>query len=322
MDLRGYGLLIHPSYSPSPGVRLSRVEVDPRIPYQRQRRYSLSSLSLPDDSHWGGMHYRSAFSKAQVRRSRSRSRDRNGRRHRELKRHSITPRNENPGIDLALRNLSQEVNTSLAMFKALVQGFERQIEPLQDWAEDYTLDTIWKNKIRDQFRHKRERERFEGVVMRISGGRESVKDCITKAKALEATWDDRYKIEGQIRTARKALLYCDGIIDLAERAASERMACKQLVIELQDTKCLLGRKKHPWIYDQDSVGEQDVGPYRYMATSRKSRGKKSQDETGLDNERFEDWDEEGRMNEPGYSFDVSMDPPVKDARNDQDGDSW
>lgn len=247
MDLRSYSLPIHPSYSPYLRVRSGGVEVDPMIPCQRQRRCSTSNLSLSDDPRWEGMRHRGAFSKAQIRSSGSDSRDRDSIKHREPKKHLVTPENGIPRIDLALRNLSQEVNASLVMFKALVRDFESQVEPLQYWAEDYTLDTIWKNKIKDKFRHKRERERFEGAAVRISGSRASVKDSIAKAKALKTAWDDRYEIEGQIRAARKALLYCDGIIDLDERAASERLACKQLVVELEDTKYLLGRKNHAWI---------------------------------------------------------------------------
>ena len=73
----------------------------------------------------------------------------------------------------------------------------------------------------------------------ILGYRVSVKDAIGKAKTVEAAWDDRYKMERQIRTGKKAILYCDGIIHLAERALSERLACKQLVLELEEARSLL-----------------------------------------------------------------------------------
>jgi hypothetical protein len=166
---------------------------------------------------------------------------------REHKKPLAMPRNENPGIDVALRNLHHEVSTTLKTFQAFVQCFECQVEPLQDWAEDYTLDTVWRNKVKDQFREKRDRGKFEGAAARILDSRAAIKNAVRNAKALKEACDDKYKMEREIRTATKALLYCDGIIDLAERAARERLACKQLVTELEEVRCLLGRKKHPWI---------------------------------------------------------------------------
>lgn len=158
-----------------------------------------------------------------------------------------SPTNQNPGIDVALRNLNHEARISLGMYQVLFRDFEGQIEQLQDWADDYTLDTVWRNKIKDQYREKRNKERVEGVTIRILACRMSIKDAIAKAKVLKAAWDDQYRIEQQIRTAKKALLYCDGIINLAERATSERLACKLLLTELEETQGLLDGRKHPWI---------------------------------------------------------------------------
>ncbi|KXX80438.1 hypothetical protein MMYC01_202899 [Madurella mycetomatis] len=119
-----------------------------------------------------------------------------------------------------------------------------------------------KNKIKDKFRHRRESERFEGAVARISGSRAPVKNYIAKAKALKTEWYGRCEIEGQIRTVKKALLYCDGIVDLAERTTSERLACKQLVVELEDTKCFFwaARTIHGF-----------VGPSRTQRISQKPK---------------------------------------------------
>jgi len=85
------------------------------------------------------------------------------------------------------------------------------------------------------------------VAVRISGNRAAVEGPIKTAKALKEVWDDKHAIERQVRTAKKAIVFCDGIINLAERASSERLACKQLVAELEEARCLLDRRKHPWI---------------------------------------------------------------------------
>ncbi|KAK3329447.1 hypothetical protein B0H66DRAFT_526835 [Apodospora peruviana] len=50
------------------------------------------------------------------------------------------------------------------------------------------------------------------------------------------TKEIRYKIEQQIRAAKKALVYCDAMVDLAERATAERAAGEQLVDELREVK--------------------------------------------------------------------------------------
>lgn len=158
---------------------------------------------------------------------------------------ATSPKNQNPGIDIALRNLSREVGTSPQVFQALLECFEAQVEPLQDWAEDYMLGTVWRIKDMDNIRLKHDRESFESVAAQTLGIRSMLKEAVNKARTLKETWDNKFMIEGQTRIAKEAIIYAGGIIDLAERAATERLACKQLVFELEETRCLLDRDKHP-----------------------------------------------------------------------------
>lgn len=240
MDLRGYGL---PFRLPSLRGPSSGVGSDLSDPHEYQGDYAFGDLSLSDDLHSGDMPHRRASIKNQAPKGSSRSRDSKHRSTKQL----AAQRNHNHGIDVALRNLDHEVNTSLRMFQAFIQDFEDQIEPLQEWADEFTLDTVWRNKVKTKLRENRDRERLEGVPERVLACRVSLKEAIVEAKTVKAAWEDRYKIESQIRTAKKAVLYCDGIIDLAEMAASERQACKQLVLELDEARGLLDRKRHPWI---------------------------------------------------------------------------
>ncbi|KAL2023669.1 hypothetical protein VTK56DRAFT_1826 [Thermocarpiscus australiensis] len=250
MDLRSYDLPIHPSYSPYPRVLFSGAESHPRSPREYRRHCSFSDPSLSDDAHPGQVHHRGGSIRKRDPMGSSGSRES---KREESKKPAATLRNQNPGVDLALRNLSHELGVSLKNFQAFAQSFEDETEQLRDWAEEYTLDTIWKNKVKANSRERRDREVFGGMAGRILWSRATIKDSVAKAKALKATWDDKYKIERQIRTAKKALLYCDGIVDLAERAASERLACKQLLLELEEAADLLDRKKHPWICKTASV---------------------------------------------------------------------
>ncbi|KAK4105732.1 hypothetical protein N658DRAFT_131085 [Parathielavia hyrcaniae] len=239
MDLRGYGLPIHSGYAAHPEVQPS-----PRDQYSCERVYSLCDLSLSDGEDPRDMPPWTSSAK-KGRRPETKLHD--------LKKPSQTlSRNQNPGIDIALRNLNHEVGASLKTFRAFVQCFEAEIEPLRGWAEAYTLDTVWRNKVKDKCRrHKRDKERFEDVTGRIGDCRVALKGAVKNAKILKELWDDKYKIEDQIRAAKKALLYADSIIDLAERASSERVACKQLVFELEEARCLLDGEKHPWIHGDD-----------------------------------------------------------------------
>jgi hypothetical protein len=235
MDHRGHALPLHSGFFAYP--REHGGEFNPRTAYPPEQAYSICNLSLSDDQDQDEMRYWTASPKKPD--PRVNGKHSPGRKHHELK------RSQHPGIDVALRNLNDELRTSLKAFRELVQGFEAEIEPLRAWAEDYTLDTVWRNKV--LVCQKRDRERFEGVVTRISSARETVKGAMKNAKGLKETWEDKYKMERQIRTARKAVLYSDGIIGLAERAATERLACKQLVLELEEAVCLLDQKRHPWI---------------------------------------------------------------------------
>jgi hypothetical protein len=216
---------------------------------------SSNYLSLSDDQWPEDMRRWTNSPKKQA--SKGGSRDH---KHREPIKPSTTARNPNPGIDITLRNLHHEVCSALRMFQALVQCFEHETKSLQSWAEEHTLDTVWRNKVKEQCRDKRERARFEGAAARLAGSRAALKNAIKLAKALRETWDDRHGIELQIWTAKKALVCAEWIVGLAERAASERLACRQLVTELEEARELLDSRRHPWICKSSPVCHLCQGP--------------------------------------------------------------
>ncbi|KAH6853617.1 hypothetical protein B0I37DRAFT_11253 [Chaetomium sp. MPI-CAGE-AT-0009] len=214
--------------------------------YDNEQELSLDGLGWSDDQCTEDMFFWAKSSRKQG------LRDGN---HRGLKtkyqkpnRPPVVPRARTPAIDVALRNLDHELNASLKVVWALVQCFEVDIEPLRGWAEDLTLDMVWRNKVKEKFfREKRDRRRFEGMAARISDSKTVVKNAVKDARALKEAWEDKHTLERQILTANKAIVFCDGIVGLAGRAATERLACKQLVVELEEARSLLDRKRHPWI---------------------------------------------------------------------------
>lgn len=258
MDLRYYGLPIRSDYRAYPRAR--SVGASPEITnrYGYERSYSICDLSLSDDQGSEDMPYwtrSSKLSKSSKRQQGPRHNSSRGpqTKHQEVKKSIAAPASQNPGIDIALRNLYHEISNSLKTFQALVQCFELEIEPLRNWADGHTLDTVWRNKVKTACREKLNRERIQAVAGRIIDTRATLKSAVKSANALKEAWNDGHEIESQIRTAKKGILYCDGIIDLAERAASERLACRQLVSELKEARSLLDRKKHPWICKSASI---------------------------------------------------------------------
>ncbi|KAJ4297036.1 hypothetical protein N0V88_003952 [Collariella sp. IMI 366227] len=246
MDYRGYSFPNDPNYpSYPPHLRPGAAGLNPRPPYKYNCSSSLCNASLSSDPGADIMPRWSTSTKKGSPRGGKSSR---GSEANKLKKPLTNPRNQNPGIDVALRSLNHEVVASLRIYQTVLRTFEGLVQALQDWAEDYTLDTIWRNMVRDKLRDKREKEFFESVATRVLASRASVKDAIKASRGIKETWDDVYDIEQQVRTAKKAVLFCDGIISLAERAARERLACKQLVVELEEAKSLLSRKRHSWIY--------------------------------------------------------------------------
>lgn len=263
MDSRDY----HQPYSAHPAhPRVRAIRSQPY--YDNERELSLDSLSLSDDECTEDMFLWTKSSRNQG----SRDSHRRGQKgeYQGTNRTFVVPRSQGPAIDTALRSLRHELSASLKIFQPLVQCFEADIEPLRDWAEELTLDTVWKNKAKKFFREKRDRRRYEGMATRISRSRATVKDAIKDAKVFKETWD-KHNLERQILTAKKAIVFCDGIVGLAERAASDRRACKQLVVELEEARSLLDRKKHPWIC------ESAPATIQAPATPRTSRKRPTED---------------------------------------------
>jgi hypothetical protein len=264
MDFRNYGQPYF-AYPVHPRVHAIRSQSY----YDNEHELSLDGLSLSDDQRIEDIFLWTKSSRKQGPQDGHRRGQRGE--YQGANNPFVVPKAQGPSIDIALRNLRHELSASLKIFQPLVQSFEADIEPLRDWAEDLTLDTVWKNRVKKFFREKRDRRRYEGMAARISHSRTAVKDAIKNAKVLKETWEDKHSLERQILTAKKAIVFCDGIVGLAERAASERLACKQLVVELEEAKSLLDWKKHPWICESAPAITQAP------ATSRTSRGGPTQD---------------------------------------------
>ena len=236
------------------------------------------------------------------------------------------------------------MSDSIEVYQDLVQGFEEQTQALKNWVEDSTLDMAWKNKVKDKFRSEREASRFAGVMERIGNRQEAVRAAIDRAQRGASTWDRKHELELQIRTAKKATVYCDGVLDLAKRAADERRACRYLLQELKDIKSLLSRKRHAWICKFDmpfplpsslestadsepADGDAGLDAGGKAGRSASSHGNKSESQSS-DSEGSRNGKETGNDNQDSHSFGLgdqgggADSGENGDAKKEQDSGGW
>lgn len=166
------------------------------------------------------------------------------------KRDSPLTKRYNVAIEVALTGLYDGLTSALALFQAYDRSFESQVRQLTNWALDFTLDELWHNMITDKFREKDEPERFRSAGEKISSRLQAVEQAV-RAPQTSRTDKQRYNLERRRRAARKAVAHCEDIVELAERAGVERMACKFVVEEIIEVVGMLDPKTHPNLYSDD-----------------------------------------------------------------------
>ncbi|KAK3300241.1 uncharacterized protein B0H64DRAFT_369509 [Chaetomium fimeti] len=247
MDFCDYRAPNFPGHSAYQRVHSPRAESS----YDSEQEFSLDGLNLSEDKCTEDMFFCAKSSRKQGLRDSNRRGIKT--KYQKLNNPPVIPRARRPAIDVALRNLDHELNASLKVFQPLVQCFEADVEPIRGWAENITLDIVWRNKVKE-------------------------KDAVKDAIVMKEVWEGRHGLERQILTANKAIVFCDGIVGLAGRAASERLACKQLVVELEEARLLLSRKKHAWICRRHEEAEQPREERR--GSWNQGNGAEEEDEQG------------------------------------------
>ncbi|KAK3903892.1 hypothetical protein C8A05DRAFT_32352 [Staphylotrichum tortipilum] len=116
MDHRGYAPPLHPGHFAHPQEH--KGEFNPKSAYTSERPYSICNLSLSDAQDQDEMRYWTTSPKKPDLMGRGKRSP--VRKHHELKTTSAMPRSEYPGIDVSLRNLNDELRTSLKVFQELV----------------------------------------------------------------------------------------------------------------------------------------------------------------------------------------------------------
>lgn len=201
----------------------------------------------------------------------------------------------NVAIELALTGLYEALTSALALFQAYERSFESQVRQLTAWALDFTLDELWRNMIADKFREKDEPEKFRAAAEKIGSRLQDVEQA-ARAPQTGKTDRQRYRLERRRRAARKAVAHCEDVVELAERAKVERMACKFVVEEIIEVVGMLDPKTHASLYSDDE------------SKSKEGKGKESSRGAPRDD-----------GNVPIFNDDTGADPQQEDNGNNEWG---
>jgi len=182
--------------------------------------------------------------------------------------HSPPTTRHGVAIELALTGLYEALTSALALFQGYDRSFESQVRQLTNWALDFTLDELWRNMIADKFREKDEPEKFRAAAEKIGSRLQAVEQA-ARAPQVSKTDRQRYSLERRRRAARKAVAHCEDLVELAERAKVERVACKFVVEEIIEVVGMLDPKTHASLYgDEESVSREGKGKESSRSTPR------------------------------------------------------
>ena len=157
---------------------------------------------------------------------------------------STEPASTVPGVSAALEVLRKLILDFIKLYRRLVRRFEDQTQTLAGWAEDATLDALWADMVKSYFCERgMGQEGFKDGAIMISSCQQTLQNAIAKAQDNSKRNGDDYRMECEVRVAKKCLVCCDGIVELAKRAERERIACQHLIHELKDARDLF----HKWM---------------------------------------------------------------------------
>jgi hypothetical protein len=149
-----------------------------------------------------------------------------------------------PGVSAALEVLRKLLLDFIKLYRRLVRRFEDQTQTLAGWAEDATMDALWADMVKSYFCERgMGQEGFKDGAIMISSCQQTLQNAIAKAQDNSKSNGDDYRMECEVRVAKKCLVCCDGIVELAKRAEQEQIACQHLIHELKDARDLL----HKWM---------------------------------------------------------------------------
>lgn len=181
---------------------------------------------------------------------------------------STEPASALPGVDAALEVLRKLILDFIKLYRRLVRRFEDQTQSLADWAEDTTLDALWADMAKSFFceRSMGEEGFRDGAIM-VSSCQQALQNAISRAQENSKCNGTDYRIECRIRVAKKCIVCCDGIVELAKRAERERIACQHLIHELKDARDLLNK----WMGKSRLLSREDGSTDEQTRSRKQSR---------------------------------------------------
>lgn len=155
---------------------------------------------------------------------------------------STEPASAVPGVDAALEVLRKLILDFIKLYRRLARRFEDQTQTLAGWAGDATLDALWADMAKSFFcERSMGEEGFKDGAIMISSCQQALQNAMARAQDNSRCNGTDYGMECQVRVAKKCIVCCDGIVELAKRAERERIACQHLIHELKDARDLLNK---------------------------------------------------------------------------------
>lgn len=142
-------------------------------------------------------------------------------------------------LESALREMHHTMTHALAVWKPYLSAYGDHTANVDSFAEPATRDALWRDMLDAKLRDANERRRYDGAADRLREGLRQVRAELRETHDTGAGGESERRRERCVRVARKAVVACEGIVALAGRAAGDRMACKDLVEEMEETARML-----------------------------------------------------------------------------------
>lgn len=181
--------------------------------------------------------------------------------------HIHTKRPSGISLDFALQQLHHQLTEAHKLYNGYVEQHNADISNAKSYADQSSLNRLWCDLVESKFKDPKQRHKFDSMAGKIAQGIQHAMEAVACGFRAE-TEEVQYNFERRARLVRKLGLSCDEIIRLAKKSARHRLACKDMVEEIELAKAMLD----PYVSitgdgdSQEGYGNGNAGPETYNAT--------------------------------------------------------
>lgn len=170
-------------------------------------------------------------------------------------------------VEEALKRLYRDLSACKILCAEYQRTFDEHAGQLRSRVKSGTLDKVWCDMVAHH-----DLESFKDATNRARSRTRDLKAVLGTGQPNSPDDDknngvERHAegLERRLRTATKALLDCDQLMGLFDRARMERKACNLLVEELEQVTGALDPSRHPNLYHD---GEEDKADGKWRAPAQ------------------------------------------------------